>query len=79
MVELDAPAIALLTMLQDGYEPDSLYLREHFLKEFPGADFDAILISLKNAGLLESPASISWEKSRKVRFAFRSEIPMRFD
>jgi hypothetical protein len=79
MEELSTPAIALLTMLQDGYESDSVYLREHFLQEFPEADYDAILISLKNAGMYPEPASISWGNSRKVRFAFRSEIPMRFD
>jgi hypothetical protein len=76
-MDLSTPAIALLTMLQDGQDPDSLHLREHFSREFPEADYDECLVEIKNSGMHSEPASISWGNSRKVRFSKLSPLHLR--
>ena len=76
-MEMSTPAIALLTMLQDGQDPDSLYLREHFLREFPEADYDKCLAEIKDSGMHPEPASIPWENTRKVSFSRLSPLHLR--
>lgn len=76
-MDLSTPAIALLTMLQDGQDADSLYLREHFLREFPEADYDECLVEIKNSGMHPEPASISWGNSTEIPFSKLSPLHLR--
>lgn len=63
--ELSLPALAIYTELRDSGE---LIPEEEFTDEFPDADYEAIVNSLKNEGLYPEPASNSWGNSNGVLF-----------
>ena len=75
MEELSTPEIALLTMLQDGNDPDSVSLQEHFSREFPGSSYAETLASLREAGLIDEP--VPREEPRGVRFSKLSPLHLR--
>lgn len=67
--ELSIPALAIYTELRDRGE---LIPEEEFLEEFPEADYEAILNSLKNAGLHPEPAEPFRGESKGVLFKNRN-------
>jgi len=73
--ELSLPALAIYTELRDRGE---LISEERFSEEFPDADYDGIIESLKNEGLYPEPAGIFRnEQPKGVLFKNKSAYSLR--
>lgn len=79
--DLSFPAIALFTILQDGYEAESLNTREVFYQGFPESSYEDAIDELIDAGIYpEPPASIFRnDEPRGILFTQRSARPIVID
>ena len=78
--DLSFPAIALYTILQDGYEAESIQTREVFYQGFPESSYEDALDELMNADLYPEPArAFHIDEPRGILFTQRSARPIVID
>lgn len=78
--DLSFPAIALFTILQDGYEAESIHTRKVFYQGFPESSYEDAIEELMDADLYPEPASTYRNSEpRGVLFTQRSSRPIVID